>query len=93
LRVLLTTFLASLILGSSALGLNAQARDLLVGMFEDVGAILKSFAGGPDDPNSPVTNSATLKQDAARLDSATHKANQLAAELDNLRGSWESRGP
>ena len=87
--------LASLIIGGSAgatVGLNAHARDLLNGIFQDVGAILNSFAGGPNDPTNPVTNKATLTQDAARLDSATRKANQLATELNNLRSPKEDRG-
>ena len=95
-RVALTWILAPLIIGTSAgatVGLNSDARELLTGIFEDVGAILNSFAGGPDDPTNPVTNQATLKQDAARLDSATRKANQLATELNNLRSPREDRGP
>ena len=94
-RVALTAILASLIIGTWAgatVGLNAHARELLTGIFDDVGAILNSFAGGPDDPSNPVTNQATLKQDAARLDSATRKANQLATELNNLRSPKEDRG-
>jgi hypothetical protein len=95
LRVVLTWILAPLIIGGSAgatVGLNSHARDLLAGIFEDVGGILNSFAGGPDDPSSPVTNRATLEQDAARLDSATRKADQLATELNNLRNPTEDRG-
>jgi hypothetical protein len=94
LRIVLTGILASVIVGTSAgaVGLNAHARELLAGIFDDVAAILSSFEGGPDDPKSPVTNSATLKQDAARLDSATQKANQLASELSNLTGRTEDRG-
>jgi hypothetical protein len=95
LRAALTVILASVIVGTSAgatVGLNAHARELLAGIFDDVGAILSSFAGGPDDPKNPVTNSVTLKQDAARLDSATQKANQLASELSSLRGMAEDRG-
>jgi hypothetical protein len=95
LRVILTWILAPLIIGTSAgatVGLNTHARELLTGIFEDVGAILNSFAGGPDDPTNPVTNQATLKEDAARLDSATRQANQLATELNNLVSPKEDRG-
>jgi hypothetical protein len=83
----LTLILASTLLGTSVgatLGLNTHARDLLIGIFQDVGTILHSFEGGPDDPNSPVTNEATLRQDSDRLDSATRKAEQLATELSKL---------
>jgi hypothetical protein len=88
-RVLLTGLLASAIIGTSAVGLSPDARDLLAGIFQDVGAILNSFSGGPDDPSNPVANSATLKQDSEHLDSATQKAEQLATELGKL-GSQES---
>jgi hypothetical protein len=77
--------LASAVVGGSSVGLNAHARELLVGIFQDVDAILNSFAGGPNDPNSPVVNQNTLNRDAEHLDSATEKAQQLATELDNLR--------
>jgi hypothetical protein len=75
-----------------ALGINPQrVENLLVGIFEDVGDILRSFEGGPDDPNGPVRNSATLAQDSARLDAATLKANQLAVELQNLQAGKAQR--
>jgi hypothetical protein len=73
------------VLGTSqgaALGLPTQrARDLMAGILDDVGSILTSFAGGPDDPKNPVANQTTLNADSVRLDAATHKAEQLAAEL------------
>ena len=88
-RTLLTVVFASTVLGVSAgpvLGINPQrVENLLLGIFEDVGDIFRSFEGGPDDPRGPVQNSATLAQDAARLDAATRKANQLAIELQNLQ--------
>jgi hypothetical protein len=81
--------LAAAILGTSAIGLDANARDLLVGMFDDVGAILQSFEGGPNDPRSPVNNQDTLQRDSAYLDSATQKAQQLAYELGRLTNQSE----
>ncbi|MBV8713870.1 MAG: hypothetical protein JO020_02565 [Chloroflexi bacterium] len=91
-RVVLTGLLASVILGTSAVGLSPHARELLTGIFQDVGSILNSFTGGPDDPHSPVTNSVTLKQDSARFDSATQKAQQLATELGKLDRQTSDRG-
>lgn len=84
--------LAATILGTSAIGLDAHARDLLVGMFEDVGAILHSFEGGPDDPHSPVSNQDALQRDAEYLDSANLKARQLANELGRLTNQSEDGG-
>jgi hypothetical protein len=92
-RVLLTGLLASAILGTSAVGLSPGARDLLAGIFQDVGAILNSFAGGPDDPKNPVVNSVTLQQDSQHLDSATQKAEQLATELGKLGSQKGERNP
>jgi hypothetical protein len=83
--------LAAAVLGTSAMGLDAHARDLLVGMFDDVGAILQSFEGGPTDPGSPVSNQETLQRDAEYLDSATQKARQLATELGSLTNPSEDR--
>jgi len=89
LRTLLTIVFATAALGVSAgpvLGLNPQrVENLLVGIFEDIGDILRSFEGGPDDPKGPLQNSATLAQDSAHLDAATRKANQLAIELQNIQ--------
>jgi hypothetical protein len=59
-----------------------RISELVTGIFEDVSAILQSFARGPDDPSSPLTNQSTLRDDAARLDAATRKANELANDLD-----------
>ena len=83
------TFVAAItLLGGSAgavMGINSQrVETLLQGIFQDVGAILQSFEGGPDDPKNPVTNQTTLAQDAQRLDAATRKANDLADELNKL---------
>jgi hypothetical protein len=58
-----------------------RARDLLTGIFDDVAAIANSFAGGPDDPHSPVVDRTALAQDKAHLDAATQKAQALADEL------------
>src|SRR5437588_5159282 len=54
-----------------------RVRDLLVGIFEDVGSIANSFSGGPDDPQGPVRDDRALNKDSERLDSASRKANQL----------------
>ena len=83
--MILMAVLASTVVGTSAIGLNAHARDLLLGIFQDVDEILTSFAGGPNDPNNPIDNQATLNRDAQRLNSATDKAEQLASEMNNLR--------
>jgi hypothetical protein len=88
LRTLVTFVAAITLVGSSAgatLGINSQrVEKLLEGIFQDVGAILQSFEGGPDDPKNPVTNRATLQQDSQRLDAATRKANDLADQLNKL---------
>jgi hypothetical protein len=82
-------------LGTTAgpvLGLNLQhARDLLLGIAQDVDAIFNSFSGGPDDPNGPVSNSVTLAQDRERLDAATRKASELATEVSNLQNGTAER--
>lgn len=62
-----------------------HVRELLSGIFEDVAAIANSFDGGPDDPKSPVTNAATLNDDAERLNSASRKAQDLADELNRIK--------
>jgi hypothetical protein len=80
---------ASIVVGGSAgglLGVNAQhAEQLLTGILRDVGAILQSFEGGPDDPRSPVTNASSLAEDQARLDAASRKANELASEMQHIQ--------
>ena len=58
---------------------------MLVGIGEDVGAILQSLSGRPDAPHHPVNDPAALKQDQDRLESATNKAHDLADELDKLQ--------
>lgn len=89
-RLVLSGILASAILGASV-GLSPHARDLLTGIFQDVGAILNTFEGGPDDPHNPVADQRTLKQDSERLDAATRKANELASELSNMTNSQSRR--
>jgi len=75
-----------------ALGIDfPHVRDLLVGIAQDVDAIFNSFAGGPDDPNGPVSNSATLAQDSARLNAAQHKASELETELSNIHNGTAGR--
>jgi hypothetical protein len=62
----------------------ARARDLLIGIGQDVLSILQSFANGPDEPN-PVTDGASLERAKAHLDSATNQADQLAVELNKIQ--------
>jgi hypothetical protein len=86
LRSLLLIAIASVVLGGSAgasLGGGNTQRivDLLTGIFQDVGTIANSFAGGPNDPRNPVNSSAVLNQDRAQMDDATDKARLLAGEL------------
>ena len=87
-RILVTAIAALTVIGTSAgasMGVNGQRVEQLVeGILQDVGSILNSFAGGPDDPTNPVSNAATLKQDSQRLEAATQKANSLADELKKL---------
>jgi hypothetical protein len=83
--------LAVAVFASSAVGLDGHARDLLVGMFDDVGAILQSFEGGPNDPRGPVNNQETLRRDARDREAATEKARQLANELGRLTNQSEDR--
>jgi hypothetical protein len=64
---------------------DAHVRELLSGIFEDVGAILTSFSGGPEDARGPVQDRSTLMRDSNRLDAATRKAEQLATELSKLQ--------
>lgn len=79
-----------MILGASAGAALGPAsfrhvQELVLGIFEDVGAILNSFSGGPDDPKGPVTNATTLRTDAERLNAASRKAHDLAAELSRIK--------
>ena len=83
------SLLAILMLGAGLGGWAGTSvpnvNQLLAGIFDDVGAIARSFSGGPDDPNGPVVSVATRNQDAERLHAATEKANQLADELQHLQ--------
>jgi hypothetical protein len=73
---------------------QSRVRELLTGIFEDVGAILSSFEGGPEDPKGPVNDRNALASASARIDSATQKAYQLASELGRLQGQTrDPRGP
>jgi hypothetical protein len=86
---------ASVVLGGSAgglLGANAQhAEQSLTGILQDVGDILQSFAGGPNDPQSPVRNGSSLAEDRAHLNDATQKANELQNELQNIQDGLTGR--
>ena len=72
--------------GANAAALQ-DAQTLMAGIAQDVAAIFESFAGGPADPHSPVYDRAALETAADHLDAATRKAQELADELDKLRGS------
>jgi hypothetical protein len=89
-RTWLAIVLGSIVLGGAsgaALHLPQldRARALVGGIFDDISAIAESFAGGPDDPHSPVADKAALARDKARLDSATDKAKELSSELRRLQ--------
>ena len=78
--------LALLIMGVSAGAPHgpidtARVKDLLTGIAQDVAAIYDAFAGGPNDPHSPVNDQAALRDAASHLDAATARANQLRQEL------------
>jgi hypothetical protein len=59
----------------------AHVQSVLLGIAQDIAAIYDAFAGGFDDPHSPVNDPASLRAAASRLDSATAKANELRAEV------------
>jgi hypothetical protein len=96
-RSLVAIVLAAAVLSGSGAMLNVpqleRARQLIGGIVEDLAAIASSFAGGPNDPKSPVLDQSSLARDKARLEAATQKAEQLADELRRLRGSDPGRGP
>ena len=75
----------------AALGQTAPAIDpaRLWGRLSDIGqdiaGMYQSFAGGPNDPHSPVNDPAALRQAAGRLDAATAKATALRDELQQGR--------
>ena len=75
--------------GTSGAALHAPqlnyVKALMGGIFDDIAAIVESFAGGPNDPHSPVVDQRTLARDKARLDSATDKAQALSQELRRLQ--------
>jgi glycerate-2-kinase len=81
--------LAALMFALAAWAPHAQAagvdptrvRDLLAGIAQDVAAIYESFAGGLDDPHSPVSDPVALRQAASHLDAATARAHLLVDEL------------
>jgi hypothetical protein len=83
------------VLGTSAgpaVGIDfLHVRELLGGIAQDVDAIFNSFAGGPNDPNGPVSNSRTLAQDSAHLQAAQQKASELANELSNIQNGTTGR--
>jgi hypothetical protein len=62
-----------------------RIQQLMVGIGEDIGAILQSLSSRPDAPHNPVSDPAALKEAENRLESATSKAHDLADELDKLQ--------
>lgn len=94
-RSILALVLASAVFGSGAVGLfgaNPQyAEQLLTGILQDIGGILQSFEGGPDDPRGPVANPSSLADDQSRLAAATRKANELATELQRIEDGVAGR--
>jgi hypothetical protein len=94
-RSIFVLIFASVVVGGSAgglLGVNGQrAEQLLTGILQDVGAILQSFEGGPDDPKSPVTNASSLAEDRARLNDASSKASELASEMQHIQDGISGR--
>jgi hypothetical protein len=64
---------------------TSRVKDLLTGIAQDIGAIYDAFAGGPNDPHSPVNDQVALRDAASHLDSATARANQLADELQRVQ--------
>jgi hypothetical protein len=86
----LVIFLGSMMVGGSSGAALAMpqldsVRVLMGGIFDDITAIAESFAGGPNDPHSPVVDPSALARDKARLDSATNKAQALSDELRRLQ--------
>jgi hypothetical protein len=83
--------LAGLLLGVTGFGQAAPAIDpgrlwdQLIDIGQDIAAIYQSFAGGPNDPHSPVNDPAALRQASSHLDAATVKANALRDELQPAR--------
>jgi hypothetical protein len=86
-----TVLTAGLLLGMVSLGQAAPAIDpaRLWGQLNDIGqdiiAIYQSFAGGPNDPHSPINDPAALSQASGHLNAATAKANALRDELQQGR--------
>jgi hypothetical protein len=87
-----TVLVAGLLLGLAGFGQAAppidpgRLWDRLTDIGQDITAIYQSFAGGPNDPHSPVNDPAALRQASAHLDSATAKANALR---DELQQAWQ----
>ena len=71
---------------------GARARDLLVGIAEDVRSIFAAFSDGVDAPKSPVNDPISLKHAKSDLDSATSKAEALANEFIDLHQAPNKNG-
>jgi hypothetical protein len=71
---------------------GARARDLLLGIADDVRSIFEAFSDGIDAPKSPVNDPIALKRAKSDLDSATTKAEELANELADLQQASATNG-
>jgi hypothetical protein len=96
-RTSVIAILLSAVLGGSGVALQLppfqRAQELLTGIFQDVEAIYASFAGGPNDPHSPVVDRRALEQDRGHLNDASNKAEQLTIELAKLREAANVKAP
>ena len=70
----------------SIAGRLGRVEALMVSMFDDVSAILVSYARGIDGDTSPLNKPRALAEDRAHLDAASTKALQVADELQHLAG-------
>jgi hypothetical protein len=67
-----------------------RVKDQVVDLERDVVAILDVYREGFDNPHSPVNDRAVLASTAARLDSASHKAEVILDEVQQMRSASES---
>jgi hypothetical protein len=68
----------------------AKLKDQLVDLERDVVAILDVYREGFDSPHSPVNDRGVLASTAARLDSASRKAEVILDEVQQMRSASES---
>jgi hypothetical protein len=67
-----------------------KLKDQVVDLEHDVAAILDVYREGFDSPHSPVNDRAVLASTAARLDSASRKAEVILDEVQQMRSASES---